>query len=252
VKTSRSLILLAFLALVGCGPAAQPGGKESRVLKGPDRRGEVVTDGPAYERTKANTPIPAEMHQRNTGGSDGAGLCVIASAVIDGRYVGQKDAVERLWEAAKKRPGGYHPIKFDELARDVAPDLKYAHHLGGDYEVLKRWSETGHPVCVTWSTSSLYGGQQVAHMVTGSHFGDNSAAIIDNNDPGKWYWVPKAEFERRWRGMGGPWAMALSKIGGAAGSAIGPLALIVGGAMLIGWLVGGSGSPKYVVPVRPA
>lgn len=245
---SRSLVLTALLALTGCSGIA-PGG-ESKVIRGPDRRGEIVTDGASVKGTRANAPIPAELHQRNTGGSDGAGLCVIASTVTDGRYVGQTAQVERMWAEARNRPGGYHPGKFDQLAKDVAPELKYAHHLGGDYDVLKRWSSAGYPVCVTWSTSSLYGGMPVAHMVTGSHFDDTSAAIIDNNDPGKWYWVPRQEFERRWRGMGGPWALALSKVGGTA---IVTLALILALGLGVGLLFGpGPEKPRYVAMASPA
>ena len=218
----RAAALLAAPFLIGCDSADTA---PSRVVRGPDRHGEVVTDGPSLGGTRANAPIPAALHQRNTGGSDGAGLCVIASAVTAGRYQGQADAVEKLWERAKREPGGYSPEKFDRLARRVAPELGYAHYLGDDYAVLERWNRAGHPVNVTWSTSSLYGGTPVAHMVTGGHFDDRVAAIVDNNDPGKWYWVPRPEFERRAKGMGGLWALAIERPGAVA---MAPLVVLAG------------------------
>jgi hypothetical protein len=232
----RALGLLVPLLFLGCTP---PDSAVSRVVRGPDRHGEIVTDGPNLQGKAANAPVPASMHQRNAGGSDGAGLCVIASAVTGGRYEGQGAAVEKLWERARREPGGYSPEKFDRLAARAAPELGYAHYLGGDYDVLKRWNAAGHPVNVTWSTSSLYGGMPVAHMVTGSHFDDRAAAIIDNNDPGKWYWVPRPEFERRWKGMGGPWALAIER---ASVGAIAPW-LVVAGGVLVGSLVYFGGRP---------
>jgi len=204
----RRIVILVYVLLV----LLQGGLAKSQT---PDRHGEVVTTTPEYRGLEANAPIPPEVHFHNEGGSDGAGLCVICSVIFNGIYqgvpgldlpgydegskrsdVGGKGS--ELWKAAKKAPGGYGPEKLAHLVERVMPGERYVSYLGDDYEVLKKLSAQGYPVAVTMSTSSLYGYRTVAHMVSGVHFDDQYACIVDNNDPGRYYWMPKAEFMRRW------------------------------------------------------
>lgn len=208
-----AFLLAALLPLAGCAsPLGGLGGSPPA-----DRHGEAVTDGPSYQATQANAPIPAHLHQRNTGGSDGAGLCVIASLVTNGRYQGVGEQVEALWDEARRRPGGYYREKLDDLIRGAAPGLKYAQYEGTDPAPLVRWSAAGYPVGVTYGTGALYGYQPIAHMVSLSHLDDQWAAIIDNNNPGKWSWMPAREFARRWTLTGGQgWAVLLQYGPGAS------------------------------------
>lgn len=210
---SLRLVVLALAALASV-PSAR--------AQTPDARGEVKTETPSYRGVDANAPIPPEVHFHNEGGSDGAGLCVICSVVFDGLYqgvpgldvpgrdersgamVGGKGSA--LWLAAKRAPGGYHPEKLAELVGRVMPGEQYASYLGSDYEVLKALSAKGYPVAVTMNTGSLYGYRPIAHMVSGVHFDDSYACIVDNNDPGRYYWMPKSEFLRRWMTGGVGWA----------------------------------------------
>jgi hypothetical protein len=172
------------------------------------------------------------MHQRNTGGSDGAGLCVIASLVTNGNYQGVGPEVRKLWEEAQRRPGGYIPSKLDGLIRDVAPGLKYAQYEGTDPAPLERWSEAGYPVGVTYGTGRLYGYRRIAHMVSLSHLDPRWAAIIDNNNPGKWSWMPAPEFARRWTLSGGQgWAVLLQY--GPEAAAGGVVAVALGSGLLL-------------------
>lgn len=160
---------------------------------------------------EAAVAIPVEMHQQNTGGSDGQGLCVIASVKMVAEYLGQAAAGEALWEEAKRRPGGYYPEKFDQLAKDVAPDLKYAHYVGSDYQVLVNLTNEGIPFGITMDTGELYNYQSIRHMVAGNAFGKKNAVFVDNNRPGWFGWTTKEEWMRRATMNDGKfWVLALA------------------------------------------
>jgi hypothetical protein len=49
----------------------------------------------------------------------------------------------------------------------------------------------------------------VYHMVSLAHLDATRAAIIDNNRPGAWLWMSRADFLSRWRGSNGGWAVVL-------------------------------------------
>lgn len=247
ISSFRSVVGLVVLCVAALGPIGH--------AQTPDRRGEVVTTAPEYHGREANAPIPPEVHFHNEGGSDGAGLCVICSVILNGIYqgvpgldvpgrdertgrdVGGKGS--ELWLAAKRAPGGYSPEKLAELVKRVMPGERYVSYLGDDYEVLKKLSAQGYPVAVTMSTGSLYGYRTVAHMVSGIHFDDDYACIVDNNDPGRYYWMPKQEFLRRWMTGGIGWAwwwlrhplLRLAAYG--AVHFIGPILLLLASACLL-------------------
>jgi hypothetical protein len=44
-------------------------------------------------------------------------------------------------------------------------------------------------------------------MVNLAHLDAERGAIIDNNRPGSWVWMTRAEFLARWRGNSGGWAI---------------------------------------------
>lgn len=176
----------------------------------PDRRGEVILPVPAYQGRTANAPIPPEQHVRNEGGSDGSGLCVIASILANGQYQrvpgleGGKQS--RLWQTAKSRPGGYYPEKLEALVKQVAPNEKWASYYGGDTAVLKSFSSKGYPIGATMNTGRQYGYQSIAHMISLLHFDDAWACVADNNFVGQYSWMPAKEFERRWKDGDIGWA----------------------------------------------
>jgi hypothetical protein len=183
----------------------------------PDRRGEIRLSEPTYKGVRANAPIPPKFHIRNEGGSDGAGLCVIASSVINGGYQGVagleggKDST--LWRTAKSRPGGYSPDKLERLLREVMPAEKWVSYYGRSPEVLDDLSSKGYPIGATMNTGAQYGYRPIAHMVSLVHFkSDQLACVVDNNDPGMYHWMPADEFLRRWYSGGAGWAFAWSRL----------------------------------------
>lgn len=158
---------------------------------------EKDTFEPRLGGTQIRAPIAIKDHQQNTGGRDGAGLCVIASTVMGARYLGYREEADLLWSEAKKDEGGYWPDKWDKFADRVCPDLTYAHYIGSDFEVLKKLSESGLPVGSTMDTGSLYGYESIEHMVEVVHADEKLVCFIDNNKPGVYTWVSRAEWERR-------------------------------------------------------
>lgn len=175
----------------------------------PDERGEAWAQV-EYDGTTAYCPIPRNLRQKNTGGSDGAGLCVIASQVTDGNHQGLMAAVEKLWAVAKTRPGGYYPGKLKALMAEHAPDVPYKSYEGADVAWMEGVLKTGIPIGVTYGTGRGYQYQQIAHMVSLVHLDSKATGIIDNNFPGFVAWMPTSEFARRFvLGPGDGWAFYL-------------------------------------------
>lgn len=203
----------------------------------PDRRGEAVSDRPSYRGESANAPIPPAMHIRNEGGSDGAGLCVISSVTINGHYQGVPglDAGKGslLWRTAKARPGGYSPDKLASLVDEVMPDERYASYVGTNPAILDRLSGEGYPVGATMSTGALYGYRPIHHMISLAHYRTGGyACVVDNNDPGKYHWMPADEFARRWIDGGVGWAWIWTRKS-AAGPALAALLLLTAAAVVL-------------------
>lgn len=182
-----------------------------------DSRGERITADPGAQRA----PIPPRYHLRNEGGSDGAGLCVIASGVASGMAQGipgldtpgagtsnapgntgrVADAPGKgsaLWLAARRAPGGYSPDKLKRLLAQVMPDEPYVSYYGTDTRVLDEWSKAGYPINATMNTGRTYNYQHIAHMVSVPHYEVGGyATVADNNNPGLYSVMPASEFDRR-------------------------------------------------------
>jgi len=148
--------------------------------------------------------VPANLHIRNVGGSDGAGLCVGTSVQLAARFSGVTE-MEGFQDWLRRRPGGSIP---SQLARDLpafcqskgVPVPRWVQHSGGDVAFLELIFRTRRACGMTWSPY---------HMVTGAHLDANTGCIIDNNNPGNWEWCDRAEFLRQWgpgNGHGG-WAV---------------------------------------------
>lgn len=167
----------------------------------PEGRNEIVTTEPRLGSVTANAPIPTALHIRNEGGADGSGLCVITSNVIDGAHQYVADLAKlkksRLWVAAKARPGGYYPAKLEKLLHEVYPDVKWLSWEGTATDLAEEYNRWGYPIGVTTNTGQLYGWQRIHHMVSLVHLDKTLACIVDNNDPGKYRWMTRAEFDKR-------------------------------------------------------
>ena len=199
----KTLAIVLTLALVATSARAQ------------DQRGEITLDAPEYRGTHANAPIPPELHIKNEGSDVGnhAGLCVISSILCDGRYQdvpgleGGKESA--LWKAAKAREGGYYPEKLEQFVNEQLPGEKWFSWEGTGLDLLKEYSAKGYPVGVTMNTGALYNYESIHHMVSLVHLDDKLACVVDNNDPGKYHWMPADEFARRFvdgpKGWGFVW-----------------------------------------------
>jgi hypothetical protein len=191
----------------------------------PDRRGEVALPNPVYRGVQASAPIPVELHVRNEGGSDGAGLCVISSVLSAGMAQGvpgldipgldeasgqnRPGKGSMLWLAAKKRKGGYNPEKLAVLLNEVMPREKWVSYVGSDPLEIEKLTKAGYRVCATMNTGLQYGYKHIAHMVNDIHYETNGwACVVDNNDPGMFHWMPAAERDRRFKDRGTLWAFA--------------------------------------------
>lgn len=194
----RLSLAAALMVAVFCCPA-----------HGQDRRGEEATTSPEYHGTMANAPIPPKYHVRNEGGSNGAGLCVISSLIQDGAYqsIGDLPTLKEsaLWKAAKKAKGGYYPGKLEALLKAVMPDAKWFSWEGKTPELVKQYNAAGYPVATTMNTGAQYGYAPIHHMISVAHLDDQWACVVDNNDPGKYHWMPAAEYARRFPDGGNGW-----------------------------------------------
>ena len=214
-------VLLLVLVLVLLLPLATPAyGQE------PDRRGEIATDSPTYRGVRASASIDPKLHVRNEGGSDGSGLCVI-SAVLSGGMAqgvpgfdvaGYDEHTKGLmpgkgsafWRTAKSRPGGYSPDKLAALIKETVPEyIKWVSYVGTDASKVEGMTKQGLRVAATMNTGQQYRYAYIHHFVNYANYKVGSyACIIDNNDPGKFHWMPTIEATRRLIDGSTLWAFA--------------------------------------------
>ena len=176
--------------------------------------GTVAPDGV----TEIECDLPGNLHQQNKGGSDGAGLCVYASAKHTGHW--QNDPLfVAIFDWMRKHPGGSYPEKFDRTLKQCAKELglevpAYLQITNSkDLAPLKLACSSGRMVMITYSRSPTgrYGGSRISHMVNLSHCDDKWAAVLDNNYPGddRYEWMDP---EKELIGVANPsgfWAVVL-------------------------------------------
>lgn len=172
--------------------------------------GPVHADG-----TEIACHLPDALHQKNTGGSDGAGLCVYASARHSGRYQGDP-LFEKIFDWMRKHPGGSYPSKFkrtlEQCARETGlPIPEYIQIENNDLEILKAACKAGLMPGVTYSFSPTgrYGGRRISHMVSLPHADDRHFVVLDNNYVHSYEWLTPQEFLRTYAGGGRGWAIIL-------------------------------------------
>lgn len=165
--------------------------------------GATVTKDPiAPDGTQIQVHLPNELHMKNVGGSDGAGLCVFTSL----NHSAYWQNLEQLWrfqEWMRRRPGGGYPEKVDKTIAQFcqeqgAPKPKYIQVESADLEVLKVACKAGRMPGVTYgfSPSGRYGGAKISHMVSLVHADEKWFCILDNNFPQTYEWMTPQEFSR--------------------------------------------------------
>lgn len=185
---------------------------------GADRAGQepAVIDGPTHDGEEVAIDFPQSQRVKNFGAPrDGLGLCVFASLTMAARWhgVGElDDLIHRVQE------GGGWPEKVDAVLKKEAPNLRYVQYEGLDPAILDLAMLERSPVCVTYGLGELYRDRSnpsgtIYHMVLLVHLSDRSAGILDNNFvdgeyTGKYFWMSRAEFLRRWAHPSGKgWAV---------------------------------------------
>jgi hypothetical protein len=176
--------------------------------------GAVAPDG-----TEVFCDLPADLHVRNRGGSDGSGLCVFASLRHSGQW--QNDPVfTGLFEWMFHRPGGGYPEKVDRVIEAYCKERSlqrpdYIQLEGDDLGPLRLACSRGLMPGVTYnfSPTGRYGGQRVAHMVSLVHLDDRWAAVLDNNFPGTIEWMDPPTFKQVYTGGRSGWSVILLRDG---------------------------------------
>ncbi|MEM2950803.1 MAG: hypothetical protein QXK80_03630 [Candidatus Pacearchaeota archaeon] len=140
--------------------------------------------------------------KRNTGGSDGAGLCVFTSIEHSSRY--QFLQLNEMQKFMRSRPGGGWPEKVDRIVKQYCnqygvkePVYFHVFDSRDTFKILKTALELRMMPCITWGTDySHYGGAGIDHMVNLVHLDDKWGVILDNNFPNEYLWVRRPTFDR--------------------------------------------------------
>ncbi|MEO8082688.1 MAG: hypothetical protein ABI780_02635 [Ardenticatenales bacterium] len=179
---------------------------------------DFSTGGPVSPAgVRATADLDPKQHLKNTGGlgprgpGTGAGLCVFTSCEVAGRWQNIPSLVG-LQQYMTTRAGGGWPEKLDEVLAAFTKSTgqalpAYVQHTGGDQAFLELALRTGRMPCVTYAGNDGFYSSTIGHMVDLAALTANEAAIIDNNRPGSWVWMTRAEFLARWRDNNGGWAV---------------------------------------------
>ncbi len=177
--------------------------------------GRVAPDG-----TEPQIDLPANLHLKNRGGRDGAGLCVFASITHAAHWQSVKE-LEDFFQWMFSKPGGGYPSKVTRMVEQKCKEMgkpvpAYLQVEGSDVEILKLACRTGRMPSVTYnySPTGRYGGRKIAHMVSLVHADDKWFGVLDNNYPGpdKIEWIEPTTFQRDYGAKSG-WAVILLDAG---------------------------------------
>jgi len=153
--------------------------------------------------------LPGTQQMKNTGGRDGAGLCVFTSIEHSGRWQNVESILGFQQKMTREQGGGY-PSKVEKMMAKYCDGAQYLQYEGSDPSLIKLALATGRMPAVTYGYSPRYSGK-IAHMVNAVHLTEKWAAILDNNFPGdtRYEWMAPAEFKKRWISGGGGWAVVV-------------------------------------------
>ena len=185
-------LFLCFLLFSQIEATSVEGGRTS-----PDGAEEIQID------------LPGSQQMKNTGGKDGAGLCVFTSIEHSGRWQ-NVDSILGLQQKMTREQGGGYPSKVEKMLAKYCDGAQYLQYEGSDPALIKLALTTGRMPSVTYGYSPRYSGK-IAHMVNAVHLTERWAAILDNNFPGdtKYEWMTPAEFKKRWVSGGGGWCVVV-------------------------------------------
>jgi hypothetical protein len=176
-------------------------------------RGAAITvGGPTSPdgKTEVTCDLPVSERMKNTGGRDGAGLCVFTSIQNAARYQNELRLVNFQADMRKEVGGGY-PAKVDTMISKYGKGTPYLQYEGKDPSILKAALATGRMPSVTYNGHDPHYAGTIAHMVNLIHLDEHWAVVLDNNFIGadQLVWLTPDDFYRRWRGNGGGWSVVL-------------------------------------------
>lgn len=183
----RWMVALALMTLVCQSDAAE---KRSNTPVDPETGREVMTD------------LPPELHLRNIRGKNGQGCCVYASSEMMGRYF----SYSPLDGVLKQGRGGASKSDVDAMYKRQDPGFVQYVQAEGKWSIphLEWAMRTRRLACVT-----IDGNHMVCLLYMDTRETQNPrVCILDNNAPGVWIWMPRAEFERR-HAINGAWSHSL-------------------------------------------
>ena len=180
----------------------------------PWHRGAKVGGDVAPDGTPVQVDLPQELRMQNTGGSDGAGLCVFTSINHSALWQDVK-ILQDFQSWMRGRPGGGYPDKVDRMITKKckeagAPVPQYIQVEGEDLDIIELACRTGRmPACTYgYSPSGRYGGQRISHMISVVHADGKYVAVLDNNYIRELEWLTKSEFAKT-HNADGAWTVIL-------------------------------------------
>ena len=176
---------------------------------------EIKTGGivsPFDGQSQVQVPIPERLKLKNTGGSDGAGLCVFTSVNVSA-LLQLENGLYRLRDQMTSQPGGGWPEKLDQMiAKFGGSSVDYAQYQGRDTKPLRDALASGRSPAVTYSGRDPHYSGYISHMVNLVGWTDSGAVCIADNNfvaADQYVWMSEAEFLERWAGKGSGWAVIL-------------------------------------------
>lgn len=178
-------------------PSPSPAPRVPDAPNAPENRDFV--GGETYDGRTLKIALPVSEHLRNKAGLDGYGLCTFASLAHAARWQYVPELIDLL-DYMTRYDGGGWPDKVDQvIERKAGKDVvQYIQCVRFDEKLLELAVKTGRMPAVTYGYSPRYG-EIIAHMVNLVFMDDKYLVFLDNNFPGTYEWVPRAEGIRRIR-----------------------------------------------------
>lgn len=186
----RRIGSVVVACVLGWLATAQAG--ESHVTREPTW---TTPDGKVLE---AMCDLPPAQHVRNIAApKDGLGNCVWASMDMAARWSNYHPLIGII---NKVEYGGGYPEKVEKIIKQFGAGVEVVQYEGNDLAFIELALKTGRIACTTFGYSSRYGGAaSIQHMVITVYLDNAYACVIDDNFPGTWEWMTRAEYEWRFR-----------------------------------------------------
>ena len=162
-----------------------------------------ITDKPEWTTPSGRViytmvDLPRDQHVKNIAAPRGGlGNCVWASMDMGARWA---NCLALIGIINKVEYGGGYPQKVTKIVQQFGKGVEVAQYEGNDLAFVELALRTNRLPCTTFGYSSRYGGAaSIQHMVVTVYLDSEYACVIDDNFPGTWEWMTRAEYEWRFR-----------------------------------------------------